>query len=163
AALRVGIAWSGNRQMGHDADRSPPGLSTFAPLFDVAGVQWQGLTPDAAMQEEERRHGISPLPPVRDLADTAAILRQLDLVVTVDSVVANLAPAVGVPTWIFPTTIPEPRWPMGHARSPWFPLVRPFRRARLSAWDAAVQAAARALAERVTRGRDDESPGDERR
>lgn len=144
-AYRVGIAWTGNRKMGHDADRSPPSIETLAPLLAVRGVEWIALHPEAEIQAEGRRFGISPMPAVRDLADTAGILAQLDLVITVDTMVANLAPAVGVPTWVFTTTVPEPRWPVGHEQSPWFPGVRAFRRRNLLDWEAAVAAAADAL------------------
>lgn len=144
-ALRVGITWSGNRRMGHDADRSPPSIATFASLFDLPGVRWLALHPEPDIQDEGRPYGIEPLPAVRDLADTAGILRQLDLVITVDTAIANLAPALGVPTWVFTTTVPEPRWPVGHERSPWFPTVRPFRRRHLLDWENAVQAAVGAL------------------
>ena len=161
--LRVGIAWAGNARAGHDADRSPADLAALSPLLGVAGVQWYGLHPEARAKAECAALGVTPLPEVRDLADTAAVLRQLDLVITVDSAVSNLAPALGVPTWVFCTRIPELRWPVGHERSPWFPSVRPFRRRDLNDWDAVARAAAAALAERVQRGVDADLPDYRRR
>lgn len=162
-ALRVGIAWAGNARAGHDSDRSPPTLATLAPLLDVPGVSWLGLHPEAEARRECAALGVAPLPAVRDLADTAALLRQLDLVITVDSAVSNLAPALGVPTWVFCTRIPELRWPLEHDRSPWFPTVRPFRRRHSNDWDTVAREAAVALAARVRAGHDADLPDYRRR
>lgn len=161
--LRIGIAWAGNAKAGHDVDRSPPGLETLAPLLAVEGVSWVGLHPEARRAAECAALGVSPLPAVRDLADTAAIVRQLDLVISVDSAVSNLAPALGVPTWVFCTRILEMRWPPGEPRSPWFPWVRPFRRRSLGDWASAASAAAETLRQRVATGIDPDLPGYRRR
>lgn len=157
-ALRVGIAWAGNARAGHDSDRSPPTLAALAPLLEVPGVDWFGLHPEEGAKRECTALGVAPLPDVRDMADTAAILRQLDLVITVDSAVSNLAPALGIPTWVFCTRIPELRWPLEDARSRWFPAVRPFRRRHSNDWDTVAREAAEALAARVHAASDADLP-----
>ncbi|MCC6930673.1 MAG: tetratricopeptide repeat protein [Gemmatimonadaceae bacterium] len=161
--LRVGIAWAGSARAGHNVDRSPPSLATLSPLLAVEGVTWLGLHPEPAAAAECAALGIGALPPVRDFADTAAVLRQLDLVITVDSSVSNLAPALGIPTWVFCTRIPEMRWPAGAARSPWFPWARPFRRRSLGDWEAVARAAAGDLRQRVATGADPDLPAYRRR
>ncbi len=62
-----------------------------------------------------------------DFAETAALLSQLDLVITVDTSVAHLAGALGRPTWILLPYLPDWRWLLGRDDSPWYPTVRLFR------------------------------------
>ena len=94
-----------------------------------------GLHPEQVAKDECSALGISAMPAVRDLADTAGIVSQLDLVITVDSAMANLAGALGVPVWVMPTTVPELRWPPGALQSPWYPHARLFRRRVSRDWE----------------------------
>ena len=69
-----------------------------------------------------------------DLAATAAIIEQLDLVITIDTAVAHLAGALGKPTWLLLSAAPDWRWMLGRSDSPWYPSMRLFRQAKLGDW-----------------------------
>lgn len=160
--LRVGIVWFGGKDCAHDFDRSCHDVTRLAPLFEVPGVDWHLLQPGVQSIGVTLASGApvtaQPLPPVRHFGDTAYILRQLDLVITVDTAVANLSAALGIPTWIMIPTIPEFRWPIGAERSPWFPAARLFRRAHTRDWDTVAHAIAAQLQERVASGVDPDLP-----
>lgn len=160
--LRVGIAWFGGKDCAHDFDRSCHDVTQLAPIFDVPGVEWYLLQPGVPSIDVTLPSGAPvaahPLPPVGHFGDTAYVLRQLDLVITVDTAVANLSAALGIPTWIMIPTIPEFRWPIGADRSPWFPAARLFRRAHTRDWGAVARAIAAQLRARVASGVDPDLP-----
>jgi hypothetical protein len=81
-----------------------------------------------------------------DFADTAAVVANLDLVVTVDTAVAHLAGALGVPLWLALPFAPDWRWGLGRADSPWYPSARLFRQERRGEWGAVFQRIANELA-----------------
>ena len=68
-------------------------------------------------------------------ADTAAVLKNLDLVITVDTAVAHCAGALGVPVWVALPFAPDWRWLMDRDDSPWYPTMRLFRQKRWGDWD----------------------------
>jgi len=86
---------------------------------------------------------------LRDFADTAAVIAQLDLVITVDTAVAHLAGAMGKPVWLLLPRIPDFRWLLDRATSPWYPSARLFRRGQVEAWDTVIAGVATELAARV--------------
>jgi hypothetical protein len=141
--LSVGLAWAGAPTLPTDADRSIPEPDLLRPLLGVPGVDWVSLQtgPRAGWAASL---GIRPMPAVRDLADTARVVARLDLVVSVDTSIANLALAMGVPTWVFPPVYPEFRWGRTGA-SPWYPAARLFRRRTPDDWPRVIEAAATAL------------------
>lgn len=128
---RVGVVWKGSGDNPNDANRSLPSLAAFAPLVE-AGAQLVDLQV-----------------PRGDFADTAAILEQLDLVVTVDTAMAHLAGALGRPCWVLlPWSRCDWRWGRSGATTPWYPSLRLFRQPALGDWDsvmAEVSAAWRGL------------------
>ena len=77
---------------------------------------------------------LSPL--MDDFASTAALIEQLDLVITLDTAVAHLAGALGKPTWLLLSAAPDWRWMLGRDDSPWYPSLRLFRPAKLGDWSA---------------------------
>jgi ADP-heptose:LPS heptosyltransferase len=79
--------------------------------------------------------GIEPMPTVADFADTAYLVDQLDLVITVDTSVGHLAGALGKPVWIITPSIPEYRWLLKRDDSPWYDSARLFRRNAIDDWD----------------------------
>jgi ADP-heptose:LPS heptosyltransferase len=85
---------------------------------------------------------------VSDFADTAAIIEQLDLIITVDTSVAHLAGALGTPAWVLLSNRPDWRWQLEGEASPWDPTLRLFRQREDGAWAPAVAAIAAALNER---------------
>jgi hypothetical protein len=149
--FRVGIAWQGNPTYDGDKLRSIP-LVHFAPLAQV-GVELLSLQKDFG---SEQLAGIRDKFRVRDLGanvdqehgafmDTAAIMKNLDLVVTCDSVLAHLAGALGVPVWVPLSRAPDWRWMLERADSPWYPTMRLFRQTATGNWDDVFQSIQREL------------------
>jgi len=147
--LRVGLAWKGNPNFENDADRSLPSLMTLAPLAAVpahfvslqkgAGED-EALRPPAGMS----LHAIGPQ--LGDFADTAAVIANLDLVISVDTAVAHLAGAMGKPCWLLlPDYRCDWRWMTERDDSPWYPSMRLFRRGEGEGWAVAVDRIAREL------------------
>jgi ADP-heptose:LPS heptosyltransferase len=81
-----------------------------------------------------------------DFEDTAAVLAQLELVISVDTSVAHLAGAMGIPTWILLPYAPDWRWFLNRDDSPWYPTVRLFRQTEPGNWDSVMTRLADALA-----------------
>jgi len=134
-SFRIGIVWQGNPVHARDRVRSAP-LASMAPLARVPGVQLFSL------QKGTSNESPASVPfPVNDLAarletfaDTAAVLRCLDLVVCVDTSIAHLAGALGVPVWLALWDPPDWRWLLGREDSPWYPGVRLFRQKVRGDW-----------------------------
>jgi hypothetical protein len=139
--LRVGINWQGNPTFGWDRFRSVP-LTEFEPLGRVKGVRLISLQKGAGAEQLPALGGRFPalaLDPDRDGAggpftDTAAILTQLDLVVTTDTAVAHLAGAMGVPVWVVLSAAADWRWLLGRDDYPWYPSMRLFRQRTPGDW-----------------------------
>jgi Flp pilus assembly protein TadD len=137
--FKVGIFWQGSPKYREDRARSIP-LACFEPLARLDGVRLFSLQKGLGV-EQIGACGF----PVVDLGsrldettgafmDTAAVLRNLHLVVTCDSAVEHLAGALGVPVWIALPFVPDYRWMLGRDDSPWYPTVRLFRQTELGAW-----------------------------
>lgn len=148
---KIGIAWQGSRLYRRDAQRSIP-LQLFAPLAKVPGVQLISL------QKGDGSEQIGPLAgevPVAELGpqldqdgafvDTAAVMGNLDLVITSDTAVAHLAGGLGVPVWVALPMLPDWRWLLDREDSPWYPTMRLFRQTRPDDWPSVFQRMAGAL------------------
>jgi tetratricopeptide (TPR) repeat protein len=150
--LRVGLAWSGHPDNVRDHERSIP-FARLAPLIGVPGTRFVSLQKDirAADVDDVRRCGdiIDLCAELRDFADTAAVIAQLDLVITVDTAVAHLAGAMGKPLWLLLPRVPDFRWLLGRATSPWYPTARLFRKGQVDTWDAVIARMAAELGARV--------------
>jgi tetratricopeptide (TPR) repeat protein len=138
-AFRVGINWQGSPGY----HRRPVPLACFEPLSRVPGVELVSLQkgPSAEQLQAVAAHW-----PVRDLGDrldeasgafrdTAAVMKNLDLVVTADSAVGHLAGALGMPVWVALPFVPDWRWLLEREDSPWYPTARLFRQRRQGDWD----------------------------
>lgn len=149
AGLRVGLVWRGNPKHSNDAERSLPGLEVLAPLWAVSGVRFFSLQKsDAALPPLPAAQPLVDLAPlIGDFADTAALLSQLDLLISVDSSVAHLAGALGVPCWILlPAWKTDWRWLLGRSDTPWYPRSRLFRQPQRGDWATPVAEMAATLA-----------------
>jgi tetratricopeptide (TPR) repeat protein len=138
--LKVGIAWQGNPTFPDDSKRSIP-LQMYERLAEVDGVRLISL---------QQRNGLDQLarlnrPETVDVldgcvdaegafVDTAAILANVDLIVTSDSAVAHLAGALGRPVWLALSQVPDWRWGMSGEECPWYPTMRIFRQDE-TGWD----------------------------
>jgi len=150
---RVGICWQGNSQFHADVYRSAP-LESFAPLANLPGVSLVSLQHGFGREQIANcsfKHQITDLPDNIDQSagaflDTAGIIRNLDLVVTVDTSTAHLAAALGKPTWIALGRVPDWRWTLAGETSPWYPTVRLFRQKDFGRWDEVFQQMAAELA-----------------
>jgi tetratricopeptide (TPR) repeat protein len=138
--LRVGLAWSGSRTHKGDANRSIP-LAALLPIAELP-VELHSLQPECRQhdletlrQHEEIRQHQDDL---RDFSDTAALIGCLDLVISVDTSVAHVAGALGKPVWIVLPFIPDHRWMLDRADSPWYPTARLFRQIRIGDWQTVI-------------------------
>ena len=154
SGFRVGLVWAGNPSHSNDANRSLP-LAALEPLAEVPGVTLYSLQKGAATsQAGDSGLALTPLgDELFDFADTAGALAQMDLVVTVDTSVAHLAGATGVPVWLLLPTGPDWRWLAGREDSPWYPTMRIFRQHAPGDWTAVVARVAAALTERAAASR----------
>jgi tetratricopeptide (TPR) repeat protein len=147
--MRVGLAWSGHRDNVRDHERSIP-FARLAPLFDIPGTRFIGLQKDirASDTEDFRRCGrvVDLSAGLRDFADTAAVIAQLDLVISVDTSVAHLVGAIGKPFWLLLPRVPDFRWQLGRTTSPWYPTARLFRKGPADTWDTVIAGVAAEIA-----------------
>lgn len=146
---RIGIAWSGSRVNTLNRRRSIP-LATLAPLFALPGIAWFSL--QRSVDEEEidavpEAAALNRLPPRDDFDGMAALVAELDLVITIDTSIAHLGGALARPTWLMLAAATDWRWHTRAADSPWYPTLRLFRQTLLGNWDAVVNEVAAALAE----------------
>jgi ADP-heptose:LPS heptosyltransferase len=78
-------------------------------------------------------------PHLTDFSETAGLIANLDLIVTVDTAVAHLAGAMGKPVWMLVTTAPDWRWLLNRSDTPWYPTMRLFRQKTPGDWDEVIQ------------------------
>jgi tetratricopeptide (TPR) repeat protein len=126
--LRVGLVWSGSLTHKNDVNRSTP-LRQMSWLLDVDAT-FVSLQKDPRPQDKAllaQTEIVDLTADLTDLAETAALIGCLDLVITVDTSVAHLAGALGCPTWILLPWTPDYRWLLDRDDSPWYPSVRLFR------------------------------------
>lgn len=149
--LKVGIAWQGNPVQNRDQFRSIP-LVHFGGIARTAGVRLYSL------QFGHGREQLSAAAdwPIEDLADrlgdfhhTAALMRNLDLVISCDSAPAHLAGALGVPVWLALAFAADWRWLVDRADCPWYPTMRLFRQPRPGDWQGAFREIEQELARLV--------------
>lgn len=147
---RVGLVWKGSASFENDLDRSLPSLDVLAPLGTVPDVVFVSLQKGRGEDEAHRpRPGFSMIAlgeRIGDFSDTAAIIANLDLVISVDTAVAHLAGALGVPCWVLlPDYQTDWRWLTARSDSPWYPSMRLFRQPVSGGWDTVVAALTEAL------------------
>jgi hypothetical protein len=132
---RVGLVWAGSPAHSIDRFRSTT-LDLWEPVLRVPGVTFYSLqVGSAASQLRETTAAVEDLgPELRDWADTAAAMKQLDLVISVDTGVAHLAGALGVPVWICLPAAAEWRWMIQGTRTHWYSSARLFRQPRVGDW-----------------------------
>jgi hypothetical protein len=150
--LRVGIAWAGSPAHLRDRFRSIP-LRLLEPIFGLAGAQFFSLQLGPAAAELAGASGrvIDLGPEIEDMADTAALIANLDLVIAVDTAVAHLAGALAKPVWVLLPLSPDWRWFLNRADSPWYPTMRLFRQRIAQDWSEVLESVTVALKEEVAR------------
>jgi tetratricopeptide (TPR) repeat protein len=153
---RVGIVWQGNPSHPWDRPRSIP-LAEFEPLSRVSGVRLISLQKGPGAEQlpalANRFEVISLGSQVDETSgafmDTAAIMQNLDLIISADTSAAHLAGALGLRVWAALFTTPDWRWLMDREDSPWYPSMRLFRQTKLGEWTDVFRRMANALEQQV--------------
>jgi len=151
--FRVGIAWAGNPRYKADRQRSMH-LEVLLPLLRISGITWislqKGLGSDqlSALPDDVRVWDGSSQD--SDLADTAALIATLDLVITTDTCVAHLAGAMDKPVWILLPHLGDWRWMQQVETTPWYPSARLLRQRSPGGWAEVITRVARNLSELTT-------------
>jgi len=143
APLRVGLVWGSGRSGAFaENGRSVP-LSACQPFLDIDGLTFVSLQMGDAREElsglPARLRPVDVMTNVQDMADTAALMAGLDLVITVDTSVAHLAGALGRPVWMLLRHAACWRWLDRRDDSPWYPGARLFRQPAPGDWASAVE------------------------
>jgi hypothetical protein len=125
--LKIGICWAGSLSHANDLYRST-NCSMWNMLTDVPGCEFYSLQVGEHAQEFQLIEGVKDLThEIRSFKDSADALRELDLVITVDTSVAHLAGSMGMPCWVLLPFAPDFRWLLNRSDSPWYPSLRLFR------------------------------------
>jgi tetratricopeptide (TPR) repeat protein len=153
SGFRIGINWAGRADTAQRKQRDIP-IEHFAALAELPGVRLISLQkgsgdPSLALRacvvdfgdELDTQHGA--------FMDTAAIMMNLDLVITSDTSVAHLAGALGVPVWVALPFVRDWRWMLERSDSPWYPTMRLFRQKSRGDWAGVFQEIETALRERL--------------
>jgi hypothetical protein len=148
--LKVGLAWAGSPTHKNDRNRSIE-LARLAPLAKVPETRFVGAqTGEAASQVKSAPVGMELIDmseELKDFADTAALIANLDLVISVDTAIVHLAGAMGKPVWVLLPFLPDWRWLLEREDSPWYPTMRLFRQKRMGDWPEVIERVAKALGE----------------
>jgi hypothetical protein len=139
--FKIGVVWQGNPHHGWDHFRSFP-LAQLAPLAELPGVRLYSLQRGPGAEQLATLNGRFPVTdlagrwadPFVSLRELAAVMANLDLVVTADTAPAHLAGALSVPAWVALAAVADWRWLLGREDSPWYPTLRLFRQDRLGDW-----------------------------
>ncbi|MGC1464062.1 MAG: tetratricopeptide repeat protein [Terracidiphilus sp.] len=142
AEMRVGLAWAGNPRYKADRLRSVK-VDKFLPLLRMPGFMWISL------QKGEAAEQLADIPEDvfvwdgssgdRDLAETAALIATLDLVITTDTCIAHLAGAMGKPVWVLLPYLGDWRWMQKRETTPWYPSARLLRQGAPGDWAGLVE------------------------
>jgi Flp pilus assembly protein TadD len=153
---RIGLVWAGGSRIGDSElvaleHRKSMPLETFAPLASTAGCSFVSLQvgppasqasspPPGMILHDDTSH-------LKDFADTAALMDNLDLVISVCTSTAHLAGAMGKPVWLLNRFDTDWRWLLNRDDSPWYPTMRLFRQSEPGDWGSVMQSVAQALGE----------------
>lgn len=136
--MRIGFNWSGRRDSWLNQHKSVPFEHMLAMIKDNPQYEWINLQVDAEAHEEQAlaEAGVSRYPgSVQSFADTAALIMNLDVVVSVDTAITHLAGALGRPVWLMLNAYATDwRWLLGQDSSPWYISARLFRQPQRGDW-----------------------------
>jgi tetratricopeptide (TPR) repeat protein len=138
--FNVGLVWAGSKEHSNDRHRSCP-LAALAPLLALPDIAWYSLQHGDASKDLQRigeAQRVVPLPESASLVDTAGLIAELDLVISVDTSIAHLAGALGRRCWLLLPFAPDWRWMLDRDDTPWYPAMRLFRQSRPHDWSSVV-------------------------
>ena len=152
--FRIGICWRGNPNVKADPARSIP-LACFAKLAQMDGVRLISIQKMDRCADAESLPGLTVLGDDFDAGpdafiDTAAVMQNLDLIITCDTSIAHLAGALGRPVFVLLKQVPDWRWLLDREDSPWYPTMRLFRQKTRDDWGEIFERVAQAVEERRT-------------
>jgi tetratricopeptide (TPR) repeat protein len=141
SGIKVGLAWAGSKMLRDDAKRSIAPRE-LVPLANIDGVQLISL--------QKENDGVQPeildwMDDCDDFMDTAGLIDNLDLIISVDTAVAHLGGALGKPTWLLNRFQSEWRWGVGRQDSDWYPSMRIFSQQQESDWRSVINVVAAEL------------------
>jgi len=138
--LKVGLVWAGSPHHTNDRERSIA-LDALAPLAEVEGCAFINLQigPSAAQLADVSWPILDLTQDIHDYADTAALVAQLDLVISVDTSVAHVAGALAKPAWVLLPHAPDWRWQIGRDDSPWYPTMTLYRQPKRRDWQSVIK------------------------
>ncbi len=152
--FKVGLVWAGNPRNPTDTDRSTS-LSELAPLLDVAGCRFfslqHGVRGDEIADAGFDHRIVDLRPQMTDFAATAALVADLDLVITICTSMAHLTGGMGKPMWVILAHDADWRWLEGRDDTPWYPSARLFRQTARGNWAGLVKDVATALEHEISR------------
>jgi hypothetical protein len=146
--LKVGLCWASESRSG---PQKSVHLRDLEPLGRVEGVSLISLQTGSFAREVAASPGMDVAEPeeLRDFSDTAALISNLDLVISVDTAVAHLAGALAKPVWMLTPFPPDWRWRIQGENSPWYPTMRLFRQSRPGEWQGVIASVCAALAQQA--------------
>ncbi len=140
---KIGLVWSGNVQNPYNRYRAIA-LDQLLTLTDIPGIQFYCLQKDLSESDAEilKAHPevIDLRAELTDFVDTAALIQQLDSIISVDTSVTHLTGALGKPVHLLLPFAPDWRWMLERSDSPWYPTVQIYRQTEMSDWTAAIAA-----------------------
>jgi len=135
---RIGLAWSGNPQYMHEGNRRVP-LKKLQPLLELPfefHVLQKDIRPDDAEALSDYSHVLtSHSSDLHDFEDTAALVSEMDLVVSVDTSICHLAGALAKEVWVMLSYVPDFRWLLDSSDCPWYPTATLLRQKTPGVWD----------------------------
>ncbi len=141
STTKIGLVWAGNPKLKFGHSRSCP-IETFSTLARRNDITFYSLQKgEAEEQAKNPPEGIKLIDTsedIHDFSDTAAIIENLDLVISIDTAVAHLAGALGKPVWVLLPFVPDWRWMMNREDSPWYPTMRLFRQPATDDWESVI-------------------------
>lgn len=151
--FRIGVCWQGNPKFAADRLRSFP-LQQLAPVAGLPGVRLVSLQVGPAVQQIAELRGRLDIVDLGErltqtpgaFVDAAAVIKNLDLVISCDTAIAHLAGALGTPVWLALPFAGDWRWLMHRSYTPWYPTMRLFRQTEPRNWETVFAAMAQALA-----------------
>jgi len=140
--LRVGLAWAGNPQHRRMRIRDVS-FELLRPLWRLEGIDFFSLQIGPAAEKIRQLVDVAAINDhtehIQTFADTAALMLELDLIISVDTAVAHLAGALGRPVWTLLPFVPDWRWGLEGDQTPWYPTMRLFRQPSPGDWDSVLR------------------------
>lgn len=147
--LKIGITWSGRQEFTDNHLRSVP-VEAISSLLDMPHTRFFSLQLGDLAHQSENRNMVDLSADLKDFAETAALIKNLDLVITSDTSVAHLAGALGCPAWVLLRYVPDWRWGSEGSTSLWYPTARLFRQDHNRSWVTVIAESKRYLREIIS-------------